>query len=397
MAEPAKNLILPIAGATLLKILLNTARRFAYPFAPALSRGLGVSLSAVTSLIAVNQVTSLLGVLVGPLSDRLGYRNMMLVGIFLLAVGMLAAALFPLYLVVLVALFLAGLGKSVFDPAAQAWVGDHVAYGRRAMAIGIMEISWAASTLVGIPLIAVLMAHYGWRAPFLLIGAMGTIGTVALWFILPATTHTNARTGSASRYLVAFGALLKSRPALGTMAYAFFISAANDNLFVVYGAWLEERFGIGLVALGLGTSLIGVAELVGEGLTATLTDRIGAKRAVTIGVCLTMIAYIILPLLEGSPYLALTGLALLFLCFEFSMVSSFSLCTELLPAFRATMLAGFYALAGLGRAFGALIGGPIWMAGKIQATGAVSGAFTLIALLCLFAGLKGWRPDGLAR
>ena len=44
-------------AATLYRLVLNTARRFAYPFAPVLSRGLGVPLTAVTSLIAVNQAT----------------------------------------------------------------------------------------------------------------------------------------------------------------------------------------------------------------------------------------------------------------------------------------------------------------------------------------------------
>jgi len=71
--------------------------------------------------------------------------------------------------------------------------------------------------------------------------------------------------------------------------------------------------------------------------------------------------------------------------------------TELLPDFRATMLAGFYALAGVGRAFGALVGGPVWTAGGIQATGLLSGTLTLVAVLCLAAGLKGWQPGAMDR
>ncbi|MFO7644602.1 MAG: MFS transporter, partial [Desulfosarcina sp.] len=122
------SILLPVAGATLFRLVLNTARRFPYPFAPALSRGLGVSLSAITSLIAVNQLTSLLGALVGPLADRLGYRKMMIAGMAMLSGGMLAAAFFPIYGVVLAALFLAGLGKSIFDPAVQAWMGSRVPY-----------------------------------------------------------------------------------------------------------------------------------------------------------------------------------------------------------------------------------------------------------------------------
>jgi MFS transporter, DHA1 family, inner membrane transport protein len=43
----ASRLVLPIIGATFFRLVLNTARRFVYPFAPALSRGLGVSLSSI--------------------------------------------------------------------------------------------------------------------------------------------------------------------------------------------------------------------------------------------------------------------------------------------------------------------------------------------------------------
>ena len=40
--RPAQRLAWKIGAATLSRLSLNTARRFAYPFAPALSRGLGV-------------------------------------------------------------------------------------------------------------------------------------------------------------------------------------------------------------------------------------------------------------------------------------------------------------------------------------------------------------------
>ena len=116
------RLFLKVGIATLCRILLNTARRFVYPFAPALSRGMGVPLTSVTSLIAVIQVTGLLSPLFGPLGDRIGYRIMLLVGLGFLAGGMLTGGFFPFYGMMFVALVMAGLGKSVFDPAIQAYV-----------------------------------------------------------------------------------------------------------------------------------------------------------------------------------------------------------------------------------------------------------------------------------
>ena len=87
-----RQLTLTIVVTILCRLVLNTGRRFVYPFAPALSRGLGVPLTAITSLIAVNQATSVIGLFFGPVADRLGYRLMMLTGMALLVVGMFAAA-----------------------------------------------------------------------------------------------------------------------------------------------------------------------------------------------------------------------------------------------------------------------------------------------------------------
>ena len=67
-ATPGAPLSLILVATTLCRLVLNTARRFAYPFAPALSRGLGVPLTAITSLIAVNQATSILGFVFGPVA-----------------------------------------------------------------------------------------------------------------------------------------------------------------------------------------------------------------------------------------------------------------------------------------------------------------------------------------
>ena len=58
----------------------------------------------------------------------------------------------------------------------------------------------------------------------------------------------------------------------------------------------------------MGTSLIGLAGLLGEGLTATISDRLGLKRALFWGLGLTTLSYFVLPLLENALSAALTGM-----------------------------------------------------------------------------------------
>jgi predicted MFS family arabinose efflux permease len=385
------HLILSLAVTTLCRLVLNTARRFAYPFAPALSRGLGVPLTAITSLIAVNQATAVLGLFFGPLADRLGYRLMMLTGMTLLVAGMFAGGLFPFYGVILIALFLAGLGKSMFDPALQAYVSERVPFHRRGLAIGFLEFSWAGSTLLGIPLIAVLIDRLGWRAPFFVMSGLGILGILALSILIEKTGQKKVHRPSLPVFRGAWRQLLRERAALGALSYSFWISVANDNLFVVYGAWLENQFGLSIIALGLGTAVIGIAELAGESITAALADRLGLKRSVIGGLAACIICYSILPFLNQTLGMALTGLFFLFLTFEFTIVTGLSLFTELVPASRATMMASYLASGGVGRVVGALIGGPIWLAGGIYATAQVSAAISGLALVSLIWGLRGWQ------
>ena len=115
------RLTLGIVVTTLCRLVLNTARRFVYPFAPVLSRGLGVSLTNFTSIIAANQIAGFLGVVFAPLGDRFGYRMMMLAGLGSLTVGMATGGVFPFYGTVLIAFFLAGLSNGIFGPALQAY------------------------------------------------------------------------------------------------------------------------------------------------------------------------------------------------------------------------------------------------------------------------------------
>jgi MFS transporter, DHA1 family, inner membrane transport protein len=384
-------LALKIGLLTFARLLLSTSRRFPYPFAPVLSRGLGVSLTSITSMIAVNQATAIIGMLFGPLADRLGYRLMMITGLAMLTAGMFAGGIFPFFGIVMAGMFLAGLGKSIFDPAIQAYVAERVPFERRGTVIGIIEFSWAGCTLVGIPLIAVLIDRFGWRAPFFALAGAGLVCMGILEILIPAEKSKVAGTASAQGIMNAWRRMLLEPSARGALGFAFFVSLANDNLFVVYGAWLEDIFGLSILAIGIGTTAIGFAELSGEILTALFGDRFGLKRSVLVGLLLSSLTYGLLPFLEGTLTLALGGLFLIFIVFEFTIVSFISLCTELHPAHRATMMSAFYAAAGVGRIIGALIGGHVWLSGGIFATALVSALFSLFALISLAWGLRRWR------
>ena len=387
---PARELALQVGVATLGRFVFNTSRRFVYPFAPALSRGLGVPLTAITSLIAINQATGLLSPFFGPVSDRWGYRVMMLAGLGMLAVGMFASGVLPLYGIIMIALFLAGLGKSIFDPALLAYLGERVPFHRRGLVIGITEFAWAAGSLVGITLAGLLIDRLGWQAPFLTLGGLSLLCLAGLAFLLPPTSGRRDQATEKTNFKKTWQQLRQSPMALAALGFGFLISIANDNLFVVLGLWLES-FGLSLAAVGLAASVIGVAELVGETGTAIVADRIGLPRAVLVGMSLATVGYLLLPLVGVTLPLALASLFILFLFFEFSVVTSLSLFTEVLPEARATMMSALFAALSLGRMVGAFSGGLVWAMGGLLGVGIVSAVASALALACLGIGLRAWR------
>lgn len=377
-----------IITSTLSRIVLNTSRRFVYPFAPVISRGFGISITAVTSVIALNQATSCLSLFTSYIADKTGYRTMMLTGLLILVAGMLIAGAFPVYYSLLLGMFLCGLGKNLFDPAIQAYISERVPYTRRGFVMGIMETSWAGSTLIGIPVIGLLIDRFGFRSPFFLLAGLGVISIVLVLLVVQKDSGSNFKSNNSSSFVKEIKELITNPVPISAMGFAFFVSFASDNLFVVYGAWLEKSFGLSIIAIGIGTIAIGAAELLGEISTATLADKIGLKRSVIYGLTLNTFAYILIPFVGNKLFFALVSLFFIFIFFEFFLVSFLSVCTELVPGSRATMMSLVFLFAGLGRMAGAFSGGFVWNDFGINYVCFLSIAANFLAFLSLIPGIK---------
>ena len=373
-----------IGVATFSKLMLNTARRMVYPFAPELARGLGVPLTAVTSLIAVNQATAVLGPFGALFADRVGNKPVLLLAVALCFIGCVGIALFPVYGMVLAGLFLAGLAKSLFDPSLQAQIASQVPYAQRGRFIGITETSWAGTTLLTIPAAGFIMSHFSWQAPFKIVALLTFVCFILLLRLAPARQSDK----QTKRVRVNWKMLLQNKKVAGLLIFVFFMSLANDNVFVIYGVWLENACGLSLAQIGMSTVLIGVAEFTAEGGSALFSDRLGLKRSVLMGTAATALIYLVLPFTESGIVLILSGLFALFLFFEFTIVSSMSLGTELLPESRAATMAAFFAVGGIGRIIGAFSGGLIWSAYGIQGICLVSGSCSVLALAALGVGTR---------
>jgi DHA1 family inner membrane transport protein len=152
-----------------------------------------------------------------------------------------------------------------------------------------------------------------------------------------------------------FRAVLTNVPALAGISIAVWASAANELVNLIFGLWLEDSFGLKIAALAGASAVIGFSELSGEGLVALTTDRLGKPRALALGLTGNVLALLLLPVVGGTEFGALTGLFLFYITFEYTMISHIPLMTELMPEARATLLSFNVAGHSLGRAIGALL------------------------------------------
>ena len=195
-------------------------------------------------------------------------------------------------------------------------------------------------------------------------------------------TEIAAQLGIPPEHLVPYGHT-KAKLALD---YVESLRDRDNGKLVLVTAMSPTRAGEGKT-----TVAIGLAELLGESLTAIFADRLGLKRALIIGLIMAMLFYLLLPLAGFSLPAAMAGLFCIFLFFEFTIVTSFSLSTELMPEARATMMAGIYATAGIGRMLGVLAGAALWQLGGIWGVACASALFTGLGLVSLLWGLSGWQ------
>ncbi|MBI3362682.1 MAG: MFS transporter [Chloroflexi bacterium] len=366
-----------LIAATFARVVVNTAHRMVYPFLPAFSRGLGVPLESLAVILSVRGALGMASPFFGGVPDRFGRRYAMLIGVAIFCAALALVGLWPSYLTFFAAIILIVVSKFLFDPALQAYIGDRTPYSQRGLVIGITELGWSGAALVGIPLAGLLIARGTWRSPFLPLAGLGLLAGVALWFLIPRQPPTTDDT-NAPRPDV-WSSVWRNTNVLAALSLGLLITAGNESLNVVYGAWMERTYGLTVAALGLSVTVIGIAELAAEGLVIFLSDRLGKRRAVAAGIAAGTLAYFALPALTFDLKFALIGLFLVFITFEFTIVTSIPLMTELVPEARGTVMSANIAAHAGGRMLGALIGAYVFHFGFLW-NGVAAAVLNLVAL-----------------
>jgi len=255
---------LPAAPPLWLLVLITISGTLAMhmfvPALPAAALSLGASTAAMQATISVYILGLAGGQLVyGPLSDGLGRRPMLLLGLGVYTAAGLAAALAPnLHALVVARLFQAlggcaglALGRAIVRDTAQA--GEAVR--ELALLNLMMMIGPGLAPLLGSGLVSVL----GWRAVFVLLALLGGATLLLTWRLLPETGQPTGRFNL--RALGADYALLLRSPAFmgfavgggcaTTSIYAFIAAAPFILVSELHRPLHEVGFYLGALIVGM--------------------------------------------------------------------------------------------------------------------------------------------------
>ena len=371
--------------------VINTMIRMVYPFLPIFGRGLGVDLRMLTLGITIRSASGVVGPFLAAIGDTRGRRAGMLFGVGLFTVGAGLLVLWPSYPVFVIMLVLGIMANFVFTPSMQAFLGDRVPYERRGLVLGLTEMGWSLAFIVGVPLVGLLIVRGGWSAPFPWLTGLGILAMIGLAVLLP---HDRPTATNKTNLWANLRTVLSYWPALAGILMCICMAASNELVNLTFGTWLEEAFKVKIAALAAASVVIGASELSGEVLVSGLVDRLGKRRAVIIGLALNGLLVLALPQIGKTMAGALVGLFFIYLTFEFTVVSSIPLMTEVVPRARATFMSIVIASMAIGRALGALIVPFLFGAGSLGGTQTnlipvvLAGAFLNLAAVITLQAVK---------
>jgi predicted MFS family arabinose efflux permease len=362
-----------------IRTVINTMHRMVYPFLAVFSRGLGVDLTTLSRVLALRSLIGMVGPLFATIGDSRGRKLGMILGLGLFTLGTSLVVFWPTLPAFAIALILTTVGKYIFDPSTQAYMSDRVPYERRGRVLAVTELGWSLAFIVGIPLMGFLISHWGWMSPFWTLTILGGLVLLLLNWMIPRDTVSREATPSV---ITNIKKVLRFTPALAGLAIGMFISAANEVINLIFGVWMEDAFGLQIAALGAAAAVIGFAELGGESMVGLFVDRLGKPKAISLGIIGNCLAAVAFPFLGQILPGAVVGLFFFYLTFEFTLVSTIPMMTEIMPSARATMMAINISALSLGRALGAFLAPTLFGWGMGTSAGAAI-VFNLLALLAL--------------
>jgi predicted MFS family arabinose efflux permease len=197
-------------------------------------------------------------------------------------------AVAPDYHFLLIARVVTGLFGGVISSISYAIIADLFALEVRGRVMGFVQMAFAASQVLGIPIGLLLANNFGWHSSFLMIvGVSLIVGLMIILYMKPITAHLQTRSQTnAFRHLS------------GTLSKPVYLLAFATTTLLATGGFMLMPFGSAFAIYNLGVTMqelpllygiTGIFSIIFGPLIGKFSDKIGKYRMFCIGSVITIL------------------------------------------------------------------------------------------------------------
>ena len=287
------------------------------PAVPAMVDALATNLSRGQQIVGIFMFGMAFGQIpAGLVSDRIGRLPVLYAGMALFLVGAVAAAMADSIEVMLAGRFVQGIGSAPALVMSRAIVRDIASGKDAAKLMSIMTMIFTAAPVIAPTIGALLVAQWGWRAPFLIIVALGVLITIGIKLYI-VETHTPEPGQHPVRQLVSsFREFFSHGQSIFGLMLIVLPPAGFISIIAVSAALVVEIYGFSITQFGLIFATAGISILVGSVVNRWLVTRYDSLQAIAIGVMLYGLSsgsLLVMALLNDGPFVLLWGSICLFM------------------------------------------------------------------------------------
>jgi DHA1 family bicyclomycin/chloramphenicol resistance-like MFS transporter len=335
------------------------------PAIPAMVDALATTLPRAQQIVGVFMIGMACGQIPsGLFSDRLGRLPVLYVGlgVFVLA-GIIAASAQSMD-VMLLARFVQGIGASSSIVLSRAIVRDIASGKDAARLMSLMTMIFTAAPVIAPTVGALLVAQWGWRAPFVAIATLGffIIGGVRANLV---ETHVPEVNEHPVRQLArSFREFFSHRQSIFGLLMIVLLPVGFMSIIAVSAAMTVEIYGYSIEQYGLIFALAGISILIGSAANRWLVTRFDQLQLIGLGALLVFMAGLQLGTiawLDAAPFWWVWGSVCLFMfAIPILMSNATVLALDPLPRIAGVASSIIGTIQNVHAAIGALVGAAIY-------------------------------------
>ena len=247
----------------------------------------GVSQLTLTLFLLVLGVGQLVA---GPITDAVGRKKPLIIGLSVFVVGSVLAAVAPTMVVLLAARLIQGAGGAIAVVVANSSVRDHASGAAATRLYAVLMSVVAIAPIVAPTVGGFIDTFLGWRAVFWVLAGIGAVLALGSALLLDESLPAARRTPLALKSAFGeYGRLLTSRafvlPAAALAAMFCMLFSYIGGSSYVY----QNHYGLNASTFGVVFGASGVAMLVGSVLVNRLTGRFSSRTFAVTGTLVALL------------------------------------------------------------------------------------------------------------